>query len=150
MFNILSPVTCELPSQAKQNHQQELITSVEVTKVTATQFTKASSPGPESPRPKTEGEGEFTMVYESLQKKMAFFESNISTKGQLLDSDFTDNIEANIEVCGDDANILLTVLRRVGLFVLILPSCQPFGISRNLSDFRSESGFFKFYCFHSL
>ena len=137
---------CPQPSQAKQNQQQELITAVEVSKVTAAPVSKASSPGlesarpkasspvsgsprskssspgPESPRPKTEGEAEFSTVYESLQKKMADFESSVATQGQLLDSDFTDNIEANIEVCGGRPNRLLTVLHNVG------SDCSPSGI----------------------
>ena len=71
---------------------------MEVTKATATQVTKTSSPGPESPRPKTEGEGEFTAAYESLQIRMAEFEKKYSTQGDLVEGDFTDNIEASIQV----------------------------------------------------
>ncbi|KAK7483287.1 hypothetical protein BaRGS_00025454, partial [Batillaria attramentaria] len=84
--------------KAKQNQQQELTTSIEASKVTVTHAAKTSSPAPESPRPKTEGEGEFTLALESLQRKISSFENNISTKGKLLDSDFTDNIEANVQV----------------------------------------------------
>ena len=126
MLAILFPRrVCPHPSQAKQNQQQELVTAAPVSKasspglesarpkasspVSGSPRSKSSSPGPESPRPKTEGEAEFSTVYESLQKKMADFESNIATQGQLLDSDFTDNIEANIEVCGGHPNRLLTV-----------------------------------------
>jgi hypothetical protein len=108
-------------SQAKQQQQEQVTSSTDTAsstitastsptvtatpasptfaKVTVTQVvTKAMSPGPESLRPKTEGEAEFTEAYEELQHKLSAFENNMATDGNLVESDFTDNIEANIQV----------------------------------------------------
>ncbi|XP_070191463.1 dystrophin-like isoform X2 [Littorina saxatilis] len=94
--------------KAKQSHQQELITATEMTRVSVSPVRKASSqsPAPESPRPKTEGEAEFSEAYEALETRMTAFDNNVSTQGRLVDTDFTDNIEANIQLIDEEAGTL--------------------------------------------
>ncbi|KAL8624968.1 hypothetical protein ACOMHN_039855 [Nucella lapillus] len=94
--------------KTKQTPQQDMITAVEVPKVaTSPVTTKASSPGPESPgRPKTEGEGEFTMAYKTLQAHVQSFEENFATQGKLMERDFSDNIEGDIQLMDEETKQL--------------------------------------------
>ncbi|XP_076466610.1 dystrophin-like isoform X3 [Babylonia areolata] len=99
--------------KAKQSHQQDVVTAVEVTKVT-TPVTQTSSPGPpESPRARTEGEGEFTAAFRALQAHLEAFEKNFSTQGKLLETDFSDNIEGDIQLMDEETKQLESEVKQV-------------------------------------